>query len=83
MALKRVRGVDKMPKQAKTNARGKHVTDSAIVMRGRKALMKANGLNGRVRSPLTQQLIETLSSPDSYVSIPLTTAGPRPPRSSI
>ena len=60
-----------MSKTAKTNARGKHVTDSALVIRGRKALMKANGMSNRVRSPLTQQLLDTLNKPDSYVSIPL------------
>lgn len=57
-----------MPKTR--NARGQHVTDSALVSKGRKGLIKASGL-GSARSPLTQQLIETLSRPDSYVSIPL------------
>jgi len=48
------------------------VTDSAMVMRGRKGLMKASGMTGAARSPLTQQLVNTLNNGDSYVSIPLT-----------
>lgn len=48
------------------------VSDSTLIMRGRKALMKANGLLGRSRSPLTQQLLDTLNNAESYVVIPIT-----------
>jgi len=67
--LKRVaRGDDTMKK---TNARGQHVTDSALLKKGRKALMKASGMGNGTRSPLTQQLLDTIAYKDSYVSIPL------------
>jgi hypothetical protein len=52
---------------------GVPIQDSALVKRGRKGLMKAAGIgNGAVRAPLTMQLLDTLKSDDSYVTVPLT-----------
>jgi len=60
-----------VPKKARTA--GVPIQDSALVKRGRKGLMKAAGIgNGAVRAPLTIQLLDTLKSEDSYVTIPLT-----------
>jgi hypothetical protein len=60
-----------IPKKARTA--GVPIQDSALVKRGRKGLMRAAGLTpGAVRAPLTIQLLDTLKSEDSYVTIPLT-----------
>lgn len=70
----------RMPTAATTPAKKAPITmvsDSTLIMRGRKSLMKANGLGGKPRSPLTQQLLETLNHAESYVVIPITKSRPK------